>query len=59
MTAFYPTLRHFLTARHDKNIFNIVQKAKEKPAFMLRLLFNQTPRPFSIDNYSGFVYYSG
>jgi hypothetical protein len=50
MAAFYPTLKHFLTERKDKNIFNIVQKAKEKPAFMLRLLFNQTPLPFSIDN---------
>jgi hypothetical protein len=48
MTAFYPTLKHFLTERKDKNIFNIVQKAKEKPAFMLRLLFNEAPIPFSI-----------
>jgi hypothetical protein len=50
MAAFYPTLKHFLTERKDKNLFNIVQKAKEKPAFMLRLLFNETPLPFSIDN---------
>ena len=48
MAAFYPTLKHFLTERKDKNIFNIVQKAKEKPAFMLRLLFNEAPIPFSI-----------
>lgn len=50
MAAFYPTLKLFLTERKDKNIFNIVQKAKEKPAFMMRLLFNQTPISFSIDN---------
>jgi len=48
LAAFYPTVKHFLTERKDKNIFNIVQKAKEKPAFMLRLLFNETPLPFSI-----------
>ena len=48
METFYPTLKHFLTARQDKNIFNIVRKAREKPAFMLRLLFDQTPIPFSI-----------
>ncbi len=50
MAAFYPTLKHFLTERQDKNILNIVRKAKEKPAFMMRLLFGQTPIPFTIDD---------
>ncbi len=50
MAAFYPTLKHFLTERKDKNILNIVQKAKERPAFMMRLLFNPTPMPFSVDH---------
>lgn len=50
MTAFYPTLRHFLTERFDKNIVNIVQKAREKRDFMLRVLFGETPIPFTVDN---------
>jgi len=40
--------QHFLTERFDKNIINIVQKAREKRAFMLKLLFNDEPLPFSI-----------
>lgn len=50
MDTFYPTLKHFLTARFDKNILNIVQKAREKQDFMLRVLFDDTPIPFTIDN---------
>jgi hypothetical protein len=50
MAAFYPTLRHFLTERFDKNIVNIVQKAREKRDFMLRVLFGETPIPFTVDN---------
>jgi hypothetical protein len=49
MAAFYPTLKHFLTERFDKNIINIVQKAREKSAFMLRLLFNETPIAFNVN----------
>jgi len=45
MEAFYPTLHHFLTERFDKNIVNIVQKAREKREFMLRILFGNTPIP--------------
>jgi len=40
--------QHFLTERFDKNIINIVQKAREKRAFMLKLLFDDEPVPFSI-----------
>lgn len=50
MTAYYRTLRHFLTERYDKNILNIVQKAREKKAFMLRLLFSGNPIPFTVDD---------
>ena len=50
MTAFYPTLKHFLTERFDKNIINIVQKAREKRELMLRVLFGDTPIPFTVDN---------
>ena len=50
MDAFYPTLKHFLTERQDKNIVNIVQKAKEKRDFMLRVLFGDEPIPFSTND---------
>jgi len=50
MAAFYPTLHHFLTERFDKNIVNIVQKAREKQPFMLRVLFGNNPIPFTVDN---------
>lgn len=50
MTVFYPTLKHFLTERFDKNIINIVQKAREKRELMLRVLFGDTPIPFTVDN---------
>jgi len=46
---FYKTLKHFLTERMDKNILNVVHKAKEKQAFMLRILFDDTPIAFTID----------
>lgn len=46
---FYQTLRYFLTERFDKNILNIVQKAREKQAFVLRVLFDDTPIPFTIN----------
>lgn len=50
MTHFYPTLKHFLTERFDKNILNIVQKAREKMAFILGVLFDDTPIPFTVDD---------
>lgn len=50
MAAFYPTLKHFLTERRDKNILNIVSKAREKQAFMLRVLFGTEPIPFTVDD---------
>jgi len=48
MEHYYQTQQYFLTERFDKNIINIVQKARQKRAFMLRLLFNEEPLPFSI-----------
>lgn len=50
MAAFYPTLKYFLTERFDKNILNVVQKAREKRAFMLRLLFSEQPIPFTVND---------
>jgi len=49
MEHYYQAQQHFLTKRFDKNIINIVQKAREKKPFMLRLLFNDEPLPFTVD----------
>ena len=60
MTALYPTIKHFLTERYDKNILNIVQKARMKQAFMLRILFDDAPIPFTVDNPDiSFLYANG
>jgi len=48
MADFLGTLNVFLKSRYDKNILNIVQKAKQKKAFMYRLLFDEEPIDFSI-----------
>ncbi|RKZ53488.1 MAG: hypothetical protein DRQ99_31730 [Candidatus Parabeggiatoa sp. nov. 3] len=48
MEDYYQAQQHFLTERFDKNIINIVQKARKKKSFMLKLLFNEEPLPFSI-----------
>ncbi len=49
MEDFYVTLDYFLTEKFDKNIINIVQKASLKKSFMLNLLFNDKPVPFTVD----------
>ena len=48
MSAFYPTLKYFLTARFDKNILNVVQKARTKKDFMINLLFGEAAIPFNV-----------
>jgi len=48
MEHYYRAQQHFLTERFDKNIINIVQKARGKKNFMLKLLFNEESLPFSI-----------
>lgn len=50
MADFYNTLQHFLIERKDKNILNIVQKAREQQDFMLQVLFGNTPIPFTVDD---------
>lgn len=50
MADFYKTLQYFLIEKADKNILNIVHKAKEKQSFMLRMLFGNAPIPFTIDD---------
>jgi hypothetical protein len=50
MEHYYQTQQHFLTEMFDKNIINIVQKAREKRTFMLKLLFNDEPVAFTVDN---------
>jgi len=60
MEHYYKAQHHFLTERFDKNIINIVQKARQKRAFMLRLLFNEEPMPFSIhDSDIAWLYANG
>jgi len=49
MADFLVTLDYFLRAKYDKNILNIVRKAKEKKAFMYRLLFGEQSIDFSVD----------
>ncbi len=48
MADFHRTLKHYLTRKFDKNIFNVVNKAREKREFMLRLLFVDNPIPFTV-----------
>ena len=48
--AFYTTLKHFLTDRFDKNILNVIRKAQEKKAFMLKLLFSENAVPFTVND---------
>ncbi len=50
MADFYQTLKHYLTRKFDKNVLNIVQKAREKKDFMLQLLFGDAPIPFTVDD---------
>jgi hypothetical protein len=60
MDDFYKTLQHFLTERFDKNIINIVQKAKRKKSFMLRMLFSGEPIPFTVHETDiGYLYANG
>ncbi len=49
MADFLVALDYFLKLKYDKNILNIVRKAKEKKAFMCRLLFGEQPIDFSVD----------
>ncbi len=48
MADFYKTLRYYLTEKPDLNIMNIVQKARQKKDFMLKLLFSGKSIDFSI-----------
>ena len=50
MVVFYPTLKHFLTERFDKNILNVVQKARTKKDFMVNLLFGEAAIPFTVND---------
>ncbi|RKZ80702.1 MAG: hypothetical protein DRR19_23180 [Candidatus Parabeggiatoa sp. nov. 1] len=48
MADFFSTLNYLLTSKHD-NLLNIVQKAKQKKAFMYRLLFDEYPIDFNVN----------
>ncbi|HIE01901.1 MAG TPA: ATP-binding protein [Thiotrichaceae bacterium] len=57
---YYKAQHHFLTERFDKNIINIVQKARQKRQLMLKLLFDDEPILFSIhDPDMAFLYANG
>ena len=60
MDHFYPTLTYFLTEHDNKNILNIVQKAKMKRTFMSGLLFNNASISFTVYNPDiSFLYANG
>lgn len=40
LDAFWPMLQYYLTEKIDKNVSNIVSKARQQPDLMLRVLFN-------------------
>ncbi len=48
MEHFYATQKAFLYQRLHKNIINVVQKARAKRDFILKLLFQPEPIPFSV-----------
>lgn len=49
LETFWPLLKYYLTERIDKNIANVVGKARREPELMLRVLFNGEV-PFRIDD---------
>jgi len=60
MKDFYKTQDFFLTEKFDKNVMNIVNKAKQKKDFMLKLLFTGKETPFTIDDENiSFLYAHG
>jgi len=59
MDAFWPMLQYYLSEKIDKNISNIINKARQEPALMLKVLFNSEV-PFRIDDpATSFLYVNG
>ncbi len=50
MAGFHVLMDYFLRVRIDKNISNIVAKAKQHKDFMLKVLFDEAKIPFTIDD---------
>jgi len=50
MVGFRALLDYFLRKRIDKNISNIVAKAKQHKEFMLKVLFDESEIPYTIDD---------
>lgn len=50
MASLLSLLDYFLRKRIDKNISNIVAKAKQHKDFMLKVLFDETEIPYTIDD---------
>jgi len=60
VASFRKLLDYFLTARFDRNISNIVSKAREHKDFMIKALFGDSPMPFSVyDEQTKFLYSHG
>jgi hypothetical protein len=60
MDEFLPTLKYFMTARYNANITNVVQKAAQQKEFVLKLLFDERPCPFTVHNpHISFLYANG
>ena len=57
--AFWPLLQYYLYEKIDKNISNIVGKARQEPELMMKVLFNGDV-PFTIDDPRiGFLHVNG
>jgi len=50
MAGFRALLDYFLRKRIDKNISNIVAKAKQHKEFMLKVLFDENEIPYTVDD---------
>lgn len=50
MIDFLHTLKHFLTEELDPQLMHVVKKGREKPEFILQILFHTVAIPYSIHN---------
>jgi hypothetical protein len=60
MDIFWATLKYYMTVKYDTNIINVVQKAAKQKDFILKLLFDERPCPFTVHNPQiSFLYANG
>jgi hypothetical protein len=48
LSDLYRTIKYYTTSKFDKNLINIVRKAREKKPLMFNVLFRDEPIPFSV-----------